>query len=324
MMEGEDVYLLTPSKWNPHCDSYATNEENMLDWEGNMVERKDRVQILLSEIQEDVAVAASVQVSSAEARAIDSVFEGSCAAFDEKVHPCWQPIPSAADQIASVMAGVSPILDDQVLYGRLSAKADLGKFKASIDSTNATKGEYLLDDDSATQPLTDYNMSDSHSESNEGNQHDLDKLYDRVTQGEIDLDKIMTSAAHAGKTRGVDPTHLSKMWRIDLKTAKQTLEVVSQSSKRVDDPKLSRNYGTNDRMLRYKRITEYFFMDTFFATKKAGKLSRGHSCCQLFVTDKGFVYVVPMKSKADVLQAVKQFAKEIGAPDAIICDMAGE
>jgi hypothetical protein len=77
-------------------------------------------------------------------------------------------------------------------------------------------------------------------------------------------------------------------------------------------------------MLRYKRISDYFFMDTFFATKKAGKSTRGHTCCQLFVTDKGFVYVVPMKSKAEVLQAVKQFAKEIGAPDAIICDMAGE
>jgi hypothetical protein len=65
-------------------------------------------------------------------------------------------------------------------------------------------------------------------------------------------------------------------------------------------------------------------MDTFFATKKAGKSSRGHNCCQLFVTDKGFVYVIPMKSKAEVLQAVKQFAKEIDAPDAVICNMAGE
>ena len=34
-----------------------------------------------------------------------------------------------------------------------------------------------------------------------------------------------------------------------------------------------------------------------------------------FVTDK---------RKSDVLQAVKQFSKEIGAPDAIVCDMAGE
>ena len=65
-------------------------------------------------------------------------------------------------------------------------------------------------------------------------------------------------------------------------------------------------------------------MDTFFATAKAGKSSRGHTCVQLFVTDKGFVYVVPLKRKKEVMQAVKQIAKEIGAPDAIICDAAGE
>jgi len=65
-------------------------------------------------------------------------------------------------------------------------------------------------------------------------------------------------------------------------------------------------------------------MDTFFATKKAGKSSRGHVCCQLFVTDKGFIYVVPMTSKSEVFLAVKQFCKEIGAPEAIICDPARE
>ena len=61
-------------------------------------------------------------------------------------------------------------------------------------------------------------------------------------------------------------------------------------------------------------------MDTFYATKKAGKSSCGNTCCQLFVTDKGFVYVVPMKREVEVLKAVKQFAKEIGVPDAIISD----
>jgi hypothetical protein len=63
-------------------------------------------------------------------------------------------------------------------------------------------------------------------------------------------------------------------------------------------------------------------MDTFFATKKAGKSTRGNGCCQLFVTDNGFIYVVPMEKESDVLKAVKQFAKEIGAPDALICDAA--
>ena len=47
-------------------------------------------------------------------------------------------------------------------------------------------------------------------------------------------------------------------------------------------------------------------------------------CCQLFVTVKGFVYVVPMKGKSEVLQGVKKFSKDIGVPDAIILDAAGE
>ena len=65
-------------------------------------------------------------------------------------------------------------------------------------------------------------------------------------------------------------------------------------------------------------------MDTFFATKKGGTSSRGNTCCQLFVTNKGFIYVVPMKHKSEVLSAIKQFAKEVGVPDTIVSDMARE
>ena len=134
----------------------------------------------------------------------------------------------------------------------------------------------------------------------------------------------MASATHGIYGRGIMAKHLFKIWKIDHDTAQQTLNITSQHNTWKDNPKLSHNYGTNDRMLRYKRIHEYFFMDTFFATRKAGKSSRGNTRCQLFVTNKGFVYVVPMKSKSEVLQALKQFAKEIGAPDAIISNAARE
>jgi hypothetical protein len=141
--------------------------------------------------------------------------------------------------------------------------------------------------------------------------------------GEIDLDEIMASATHARATRDISPEHLSKVWRIDLESAKRTIDKTSQHCARTPANDLSRNYPTGDRMLRYKRIGQYFFMDTFFATSKAGKSTRGNACCQLFVTDKGFVYVVPMKKESEVLQAVKQFAKAVGAPEAIISDAAG-
>ena len=74
----------------------------------------------------------------------------------------------------------------------------------------------------------------------------------------------------------------------------------------------------------YPSRLPYKIMDIFFATKTAGKSTRKNTCCQRFVTDKCFVYVVPLKSKSNVLDAVKQFAEEIGAPDALIFDMSGE
>jgi hypothetical protein len=191
---------------------------------------------------------ASVQVSSMEANAIDTVLESNSVTYDKEAHPCWQPIPRAADQVSSILAGISPTLDDQTLYGRLAARTALGKFKASIGSTDFLGGEILINDDSATQSLTDNDMSKSDSDKEDDDQT-LNDIYKSATQGEIDLDEIMVSATHAGKSTGVDPAHLSKIWKIDLKTAERTLDVVSQNNKRTDDPKLSRNYGTNDRML---------------------------------------------------------------------------
>jgi hypothetical protein len=134
----------------------------------------------------------------------------------------------------------------------------------------------------------------------------------------------MASAVHAKPRRNTTAEHLSKVWRIDLETARKTLDITSQNCGRTDNPELSRNYTTNDKMLTYRRIKDHFFMDTFFATSKTGKSYRKNTCCQLFVTDKGFIYVASMQTKAEVMQAVKQFANEVGAPDAIISDAAPE
>jgi hypothetical protein len=228
--------------------------------------------------------------------------------------------------VSSVLAGISPILNDDVLYNRMSSRVEIGKFKASIGSTDAPVKSYLVDYDDDTvemEPSTDGSEEEDHF-SDEYEDALLNEVYERTRSGDIDLDEIMASATHARRPKGINAAHLSKICRTTHDEAEETLSNTSQHSRRTDDPKLSRNYGTNERMLRYKRIHEYFFMDTFFATKKAGKSSRGHTCFQLFVTDKGFVYAIPMKARSVILQAVKEFAKEIGAPDAIISDAARE
>ena len=54
------------------------------------------------------------------------------------------------------------------------------------------------------------------------------------------------------------------------------------------------------------------------------KPTRGYRYCQLFVSDKGFIFVVFMKKKSKLPLALKAFAKEIGVPLSLVMDPSGE
>ena len=84
--------------------------------------------------------------------------------------------------------------------------------------------------------------------------------------GEIYLDNIMSSAAHARTKHKISAEHLIKVWKINLKKANRTIYITSKNCGRVENPKLSRNYGKNDRMILYKMIKDFFFVDTLFDT----------------------------------------------------------
>ena len=280
LTDPEEVYILTPTTWNPHSDAYANNEESILDWEGNLKPRKVReVKIVMDDLPEDSEEIGSLMVSATETAHIDAM-------------------------IAEEM----PLQHGNVPFDEaLSQRAWEGDFKMCIGSTFVNNSPYLQEADES---------SNSSGDTIE-NKDDWEAI-------ESDIDDYMAAALSSSEKGGVSPDHLAKVWRISYDEAKRTIDNTSQLSVRPKDPILAKNYGTNDRMLRYKRIKEWFYTDTFFATKKGGKSSRGHTCCQLFVTDKGFVYVVPMRRKGEALHAIKQFAKEIGAPDAIVADMSGE
>ena len=106
-------------------------------------------------------------------------------------------------------------------------------------------------------------------------------------ESNINLDEAFDAGVDVNRAGESDVKDLSKVWQITYKDAKHTLTVTTQHSICTQDPTLSQNYGANDQMLQYKWIREYFFMDTFFAMSKGGKSSRGNSCCQRFVIDKG-------------------------------------
>ena len=61
----------------------------------------------------------------------------------------------------------------------------------------------------------------------------------------------------------IGPETLAKNWSIGLPTAKRTIEATTQSGVRtILHPTLSRRFRTNDRQLRYRRLSHFMFTDT--------------------------------------------------------------
>ena len=149
--------------------------------------------------------------------------------------------------MGSVLRSISNTLDPHSLSAALSAKADIGSFMASIGSTSTTNSDPIIvsEDDIETDD-EGFNVQNRAS-----------------LIGQLDFDSLMASV-YAGTQHGVSPEHLSKIWRILLQQANNNLEVTSQKQRRTENPTLLRNYATNDRMVQYKRIREFFFTDTFF------------------------------------------------------------
>ena len=158
------------------------------------------------------------------------------------------PSSLKVDQLSTLLSIISPTLDNALIYDSLRDRAEMGKFKSSIGSTNGTTSQFLVDDDTeATEPSTDNDFSVNSTDI-------LDDLYAKATKGNIYLDDIMVSASHSSRSKGIDASHLSKIWRIYLDSEKWTLEVMSKHITRRYNPTLSRNFWTKYHMLRYKRI----------------------------------------------------------------------
>ena len=120
------------------------------------------------------------------------------------------------------------------------------KFKSCKGSNNGTTSQFLFNNDTkATEPSTGDDFSVDSTDM-------LDYLYANSTRGNIYLNDIMISATHAIRPTVIEASHLFKIWRIGLDSAKRTLEVTSQHIRRSNNPTLSRNFETNDRILRYK------------------------------------------------------------------------
>ena len=214
--EPEDVYVLTPTIWNPHSDAYVINEESKLDWEGNMRHEKDHEKrVVIEVIPSDDTMISSLALCDKEQMVISSHF---------------------VDQDEDINA-VHGFEDENQLYQALNMRNKHGQFAMNIGVTSICDQTYLDDDDSQ-------DTSDDDDTSLNYSEDDFDPMELDDDTNEVLLDNFMASTAQAGKSRGVDPKDLSKIWRISHEDAQWTIDVTTQTSIQTDDPVLSRNYST--------------------------------------------------------------------------------
>ena len=90
----------------------------------------------------------------------------------------------------------------------MSSRAELGDIQIAAGSTNPFTGDFLYDSkaDQQNESYLDNVIMDADQDT------ELDQLYEQSLRGEVDLDKIMASAMHVNKSRGVDAPHLAKIW----------------------------------------------------------------------------------------------------------------
>jgi hypothetical protein len=204
----EEVYVLTPSRWNPHDSAYAHNEAHMLDWQGEMVQPKDRQTILLSEVEEDAEISAACYIGHVESQAVIQLLDKHGELdMDESCQN--NPCPKAADEIASLLTSVNPTLTDECFHQSLKIRNKLSQFQMDIGSTNTSKDKYIISDDETTSD----NVSSDESCINEDVL--LNTIFKKSNEGIFNDDNIMVSAVHAGRHQGVKAKDLAKLWCID-------------------------------------------------------------------------------------------------------------
>ena len=111
-----------------------------------MIDHKHRQKIVLHDVNEDMNIAAACFIGSLESTTITKLLERQTS-INEDVLPCYKAAPAAADQIASVLSDVNPILDENTLHTKLNDRNRLGQFQMSVGSTCASKGSYLFSND---------------------------------------------------------------------------------------------------------------------------------------------------------------------------------
>ena len=108
------------------------------------MELRDRQQIILSDVPEDVNMSDAVYIGHVETHAIEDLLKDTT---DDCPEPAFAAVPGATYEVASVLSSINPMLNDTTLHHRLNEQCKLGKFQISIGSTNVSDQKYVMDNE---------------------------------------------------------------------------------------------------------------------------------------------------------------------------------
>jgi hypothetical protein len=136
---------------------------------------------------------------------------------------------------------------------------------------------------------------------------DDDNFY-QVLASHVQISSIETSVNGqicSRKIAPIDPQTLATYWMISLEHAKRTVIMTTQRGVRTClNPTLSRQFPTNDQMLRYMCVLHTMFSNTLFA----GSVSRqGNKMAQAYSMSFGWVRAHPMKRKGMLMRPCSLF-----------------
>ena len=129
----------------------------------------------------------------------------------------YQVIPKLADEVSSILANISTVLCNELLVDLMLQRRVNGDRQIAIGATSTSNGEYLVHDHGRGTNTPDDAMADS----KESDTILLNSLYDKAQVNLYNLDEIMVSSLDITWTKNIDAERFSKLWRIDLDSAKK-------------------------------------------------------------------------------------------------------
>ena len=251
------VYLTPDSdQWDPQSSHYAEAEAAMIDHEGDIAQNDRKMKTVFNDadIAEMYAETEPCTWQLFE-DIVDAIF------LDNDPNPyVVDPVADDDDNdkiklnhdgIRARLASLSVVHEPSLLSAAVSDRASISHLSMALGSTTYDDKSCEVSESMETMTLR-------------AQAHATVPIWD-----------INASVISAGRSTGVTPEHLSKIWRIPFDDAARTLDTTTQLIHQDPDSSLSRSAGTNDRHVRYWKINSTFFTDTMFA--------RQHMCAILCI-----------------------------------------